>query len=1059
MVGTSGCSGLGGRVVEFGLLGEVTAHVAGQPVALGHARQRLVLAALTADANRVVPADQVVARVWGQNPPRRARAVLTSYVSRLRQALGGAALAWRSGGYLLAADRSAVDVLRFRDLCAQARVTNDDTLATALLTEALELWRGPALTGLDSEWASAERDRLHQQRLQAEHDLTDACLRAGRGADMVAELGTRAAEHPLDERVAGQYIVALHRAGRSGDALERYRQIRSRLADELGTDPGSHLQELHQRILHADPALNGPTQRSATTPPVTDGGLSIEVPAMHSLRGDIATFTGREKEIQRLRDAVDAGTVRAVAIHTVDGMAGVGKTAFAVHVAHQLAERFPDGQLFIELHGHTPGLRPVSADDALASLLLATGLPAAALPTRVDDRARLWRHRVAGKRVLVVLDDAANHDQVRPLLPATSDSLVLITSRHRLPALDSVVPLTLAALPDDEATRMLRQVARIGPDREDPDAAAAVVRLCGQLPLAIALAAGQLRSHPSWTLRHLVDQLDTIDTRLEHLATGDRSVTVAFDMSFNALPGHRQRLLRLLGAHPGPEVDAFAVAALLDCDLAEARRGLDGLHADHLVEETSPGRFQMHDLVRAYARRRADELDRHDRDDALARTLRYYLHTTVAATEKLRAYWAIPVAAPALPPRHSPTLADNTVARAWLSLELRTLSACVEHAAANRHERMAIDLAMASHTFLRLDGQWRRTLAMHEIALTIAVRLGDRSAQAKSHYALGNASRMICEFDVATEHLTAASGLDKELGDRTGHAYVLHEMAVVRTMLGDYAGAVTLLTEACDLFQTLENGAARANAMKNLGYCYHYLGRHDSATNILAEAQRIFVAAGEQAQEADTLRILAMVRRLRGEARHAYEAATRSLLLAAEVGDRLIMAFARREVGLAQRDLGDHAAAMVSLTHAEQECATAGFRPGAAQTRTFIGTVHRMLGQYASALRLLTDALAEQRDLGIRNDELDTLIELGALAFDYPEAGDPQDFYRPALDIARAIGQAVWEARALAGIGRCLRRAGDPEAMTFLRQALDIYDPIGLPEAVPVAMLVRDAGH
>ena len=750
--------------------------------------------------------------------------------------------------------------------------------------------------------------------------------------------------------------------------------------------------------------------------------------------------------------------MQAIAIHTVDGMAGAGKTAFAVHVAHRLADRFPDGQLFVELHGHTPGLRPVPADEALASLLLATGLPGAALPNSIEDRARLWRHRVAGKRVLVVLDDAADHDQVRPLLPGGAGSLVLITSRHCMPALDSVVPLTLTVLPDDQAMRMLHRLARIGPDRHDPDAVADVVRLCGHLPLAIALAAGQLRSHPTWTVRHLADRLAATDSRLDTLAVGDRSVAVAFDMSFNTLPAHQQHLFRLLGAHTGPEIDAFAVAALLDSDLPEARRHLEGLHGDHLIEEVSPGRFQMHDVVRAYARHRADELDPQERMEAVARVLVYYLHTTIAATDHLGDSHRIPVTAPAQPPRYWPTIVDDTTARVWLSRELATLSACVERAAEGTHDVLAMELAAAMHSFLRLDAQWHRALAVHGAALTAAVRRGDRRVQAGFHHLLADAGRMVCDFAAAARHLADAVGLYAALGDQIGRACVLAEMGVVRGTQGDYAGAVAPLTEAHELFVALDNDLGRANAMKNLGICHYHLGHYDLATSTLSEAGRSFAELGGRDQQAEVFRLLSMVLRQRGEVRRAYDAAARAHRLAEEAGARLGAAMAATEMGRAQRDLGDHVAAMVTLRRAEVGFTAAGFRPGVTSVNTLIGTVHRVAGQYATATRLMTDAVAEQHDLGVLDDELDTLIELGTLALDYPDAGDPQCYFRHALDIARRLGLVMQEARALAGLGRFLFRAGDPEAMIFLQQALDIYDPLGLPEADPITELLKEVG-
>jgi DNA-binding SARP family transcriptional activator len=401
------------------LLGEVTAHVGGREVELGPARQRCVLAALAVDAGRVVAVDRLVDRVWAPDVPRRARATLQSYVSRLRQVLAGQDgldIERRPGGYVLLAEET--DLRCFRDLCARARGAADGATAARVLAEALAMWRGEALTGLDSEWARAERDQLHQERLAAEHDLVDARLRAGHGEELLAVLSARVAEHPLDERVAGQYMVALSRAGRSADALAHYRRLRARLVEELGADPGAALQELHQRILGGATAAGG--------------GAGVEPVAVpRQLPAAPAPFVGRRDELDRLATS-GAGTV---VVSAVAGAGGIGKTWLTLHWAHRCAGRFPDGQLFVDLRGFSPEGPPMPAETALRGFLDALGVESGRVPVDPHAQAALFRSLVAGRRMLLVLDNAADTAQVAPLLPGSETCTVVVTSRNRLPGL------------------------------------------------------------------------------------------------------------------------------------------------------------------------------------------------------------------------------------------------------------------------------------------------------------------------------------------------------------------------------------------------------------------------------------------------------------------------------------------------------------------------------------------------------------------------------------------------------------------------------------------------
>ncbi len=474
------------------VLGEVDARVDGVGVDLGHPKQRCVLAALVVNRGRAVPIDLIVERVWGAGAPPRARETVHSHISRLRRTLavvGGATIVRRPGGYTFDTSASAVDLHLFWDLRTRASAGSDDRSVAAQLTEALALWRGPALTGLAGEWAEAERERLGRERLAAQLDLVEARLRLGEGPRLVAELATLAAAHPYDERVARQYLTALHRAGRTADALEHYRRIRARLAADLGVDPAAPLEKLHQRIL-------GTYQPAATAPPVP-----------RQLPPTIRDFTGREEHLATLDALLPPGDGRsagqAVVIAALVGSAGTGKSTLAVRWAHRVQHRFPDGTLHVDLRGYGPG-RPASPDEALDDLLVTLGVPAGAVPAGTGARSGLLRTMLAGRRVLIVLDNADSADQVRPLLPGTPGSMVLVTSRDSLTGLvvtDAAHRLTLDVFSPDEALRLVTDI--IGPGRAaaEPAALRELIRQCARLPLALRIAAGRVaaRQHGSVT--------------------------------------------------------------------------------------------------------------------------------------------------------------------------------------------------------------------------------------------------------------------------------------------------------------------------------------------------------------------------------------------------------------------------------------------------------------------------------------------------------------------------------------------------------------------------------
>ena len=580
--------------MEFRLLGPVELRAAERVLPLGGPRQRSVVAALAVDAGGPVPVEALIDRVWGHAPPPRVRHALHVYVSRLRRLLGQETAAGhptrvvhRAGGYLLEVAPEEVDLRRFERLVESARDRGcPDPRRVALLRQALELWRGPPLDTLPGEWAARVRRGWQQRYLDAVLEWAQASLRVGEPSRVLARLAELTGEHPLVESLGAAYMRALYSAGRSADALAHYRTVRRLLAEELGTDPDPELGRLHRQILTADPALARPAVRPDPPPP-------------RQLPAPLAGFAGRAAELARLDRTPPAGTAALV---TIDGMPGVGKTALAVHAAHRIADRYPDGQLFLDLRGHTQGAAPVDPGQALDRMLRSLGVVAEWVPAQLDDRAALYRSRLAHRRLLLLLDNAVTDDQVAPLLPGTPGCLVLVTSRHRLTGLDPTHGVSLDPLPVPDAVSLFARLA--GPlrlAREPPELLVEAVELCGRLPLAIRIAATRLRSHPSWRMRHLVDRLRDHRHRLAELALGGRSAAASFDLSYRRLSPDQQRAYRLLGLHPGPDLDPGGAAALLGTTVAGAGRLLEWLLDAHLLREPVPGRYEFPDLLRAHA--------------------------------------------------------------------------------------------------------------------------------------------------------------------------------------------------------------------------------------------------------------------------------------------------------------------------------------------------------------------------------------------------------------------------------------------------------------------------
>jgi tetratricopeptide (TPR) repeat protein/transcriptional regulator with XRE-family HTH domain len=793
-------------------------------------------------------------------------------------------------------------------------------------------------------------------------------------------------------------------------------------------------------------------------------GPDTDATALRTLPRDIASFTGRQRELAELVEAAaDAGGV--VGIHAIGGMAGVGKTAFAVHAAHRLADRFPGGQIFLPLHGHTPGQQPVDPADALASLLLTAGVPPAQIPPGLEARIALWRDRLAEKQLLLVLDDAASSEQVRPLLPGAGGSLVLVTSRRHLSALEDATAVSLDTLPPGEAAGLLvRLASRSGLSPDDP-AAAEITALCGYLPLAIGMVARQLHHHPAWTTAGRAAELAAARDRLELMTTENLSVAAAFNLSYADLTPGQQRLFRRLGLHPGTDIDAYAAAALDGTDLAAARRGLEALYDQYLLTESAQGRYRLHDLIREHARALADHLDPdRDRDGATTRLLDYYQHAAARANTLIARQphtSPAPAEADAVVPAVIPDLADSEQALAWARTERASLLACLDYATRTGQHARVIALTAGLAGLLRSDGPWADAITRHTAAIQAAGHLGDRLGQAHALTGLGDMRRLTGDYPAAVQALEQALGIYRDLGDRLGQARALHGLGDVRRPTGDYPAAVQALEQALGIYRDLGDRLGQANALNGLGVIRLTTGDYPTAARVLEQALGIYRDLGDQHGQANVLNNLGNVRQVTGDFPAAAQALEQALGIYRDLGTRLGQANALLSLGEVWRLIGDYPAAAQVLEQALDIYRDLGTRLGQAAALGSLGEVRRATGDYPAAAQALDQALGIFRDLGIRSDEATALNERGTL---YRLSGDvtqAEECHQQALDLARAIASPWNEAYALAGLGRCALAAGHAtQAEELLRQALEIFQRIGAAE-VPdlLAELAALTGH
>ena len=913
----------------FRILGPVEAWNGREWAQVSAPKWRMLLATLLLNPGRVVSTGQLVSDLWDDDPPARAGNLVSVYVHRLRRLIGdasGSVLVTRAPGYQMVLRPGDLDAEQFARLAADGRAAlaeGDPERAAGLLSAALGLWRGPALADVPaSALVSAEADRLEESRVRALELRIEADLGCGRHDEVAPELRRLLADHPLREGLWALLMRALSGAGRQAEALEVYAQAREVISDELGVDPGPGLQQLYQDILDADAASAG---AGRTGPPS---------PAPAQLPADITDFTGRAGQVEELSGLLSAdgppGSPGAVPVALLVGSGGLGKTTLAVHVAHLLTGQFGDGQLYANLHGAT---EPADPGEVLARFLRDLGMDGPQIPVGQEDRASQFRTRLAGRRVLVVLDDARDAAQVRPLLPGTASCAVLITARRAMPELVGSRLMDLDVLPAGEARALFGRVAGEARASAEPAATGEVLAACAGLPLAIRIAGARLAARGGWNVRTLAARLSDEWRRLDELRAGNLAVRASFEVSFASLASSAEpggvdpaRAFRLLGVWTGPSITLPAAAALLGQPEQAVQEALEVLVDAHLLDSPGPDVYRFHDLLRVYAadRARAQESEQ-DRRDAIGRLLTWYLHTTEAAARIISPQHSRVPLGPPGPLVHALAFTSLDDALDWCESERAGLVAATRLADEAGLPEIAWKLPAAAMSFFYRGSHWAEWVATHEIGLASTRSSGDREAQAWMLTNLGMAygqQRLERSVDCLEEALT----IYRELGDirgesraatnvaaayfdlrRFGDAFAAAERSLVVQRragkrygegislgilgsacqeLGRSSEAVAHLQQALAIFRELDDRDSEAESLSDLGDAYLGLDRTAEAISNYRESLAIRRDISDRYGQARTLRRLAAAMLRTGRRGAARELLSESLDLFEALGDQ-----------------------------------------------------------------------------------------------------------------------------------------------------------------------------
>ncbi len=1068
-----------GDVHRFRVLGQLEVRRGGAVIPVRAAKQRTFLASLLAEPNRVVSVGTLMEQIWDERPPVQARGALHSYVMRLRRVIGTddapAPIVTHTDGYQITVHDDDLDLLRFQSLlreAAEPRAAADPARRSALLGAALAQWSGDPLGNVES--AALHRQTVPiwtEQRLTALEQRIDADLRLGRASELLAELRGLTARYPLREHFHAQLMLACYRAGRQADALAEYRAVRELLAEDLGMDPGPALQRLNAQILATDPALADPHYdvlqpaavsikpvssryaplKSAPLKPKSPAPVPVPTPALDKqppdVRGtrpipaelppDIADFTGRRDLVQhlafQLAPPLDDLARAAVSVCVVRGTGGIGKTTLAVHTAHRLRRYFPDGQLHIDLRGTRETAVPPT--DALARFLRSLGVEDQAVPQEEDERAALYRSLLAARRVLVVLDDARDPAQVRPLLPGTAGSAVLVTSRHGMTTLDGASRLDLGVLAHDEARALLVRVVGQARAAAEPDAVEAVLDRCAGLPLAIRIAAARLASRPDWTVAALAQRLADEGSRLDELQAEDRAVRASFAVSYAALPAPTPtpaappsaetadpaRAFRLASLSEGPDIDLLAASALLGQDPEPVAEALGALVQAHLLESPTRARYRYHDLLRLYARELTAVADgASGAADGIRRMLSWYVRAAGAAMDTLHPYESHRRPRYDEPANPKPPVSDAVTARAWLESEHSNLLAVAVNAASHGHPEVASELSITLWRHLMSTGRHNDAVTLHTAALKACEETGDGYGQARALAAMSMHQWRLGRNQEALTAMEHSVKLMRELGYRTDEGIALSSMGLIYWHLGRYQETADHHRQALVIARETGSAPSEANALGNLGSVYGRIGRFDESLYALHEALRLQREAGNRTNEAVVLTSIGSVYGRTGRGEEGLPYLRRALEINREMSNRT----------------------------------------GESESLRALAAVYRDLGRYPEAFEHYDALLDVVEQLGspdieavARNGYGQTLCAVGRHA-------EAQQEHERALALSRETGDHYQQALAIDGLARVAQARNNPaRARSLWLDALARYQALGVPEADTVRSNLADLGH
>ncbi|WP_168211160.1 AfsR/SARP family transcriptional regulator [Actinosynnema sp. ALI-1.44] len=880
--------------VEINVLGPWQAFVGGRPVVVQAGHQRTLLSSLVLSAGQPVMADTLAGQVWGDQQPVNVRGALSTYATRLRAVFGkDAIVANPGGGYCLSVDQDNVDLHRFRRLLRQARGADSARTELGLLREALGLWRGRPFTGVESDWLDMDVvPSLTEEWFTATERRIDLDLAVGASSAAIAELSGLTTQFPLRESLWLRLIDAMWRTGRRADALSAYRRVRSVLRDELGVEPDVDLQRLHRELLRdiADERVT-PLRASAA-------------PGPHELPPDNVRFVGRRAELATLDDlvatitfATGAGEPPTIVV-AIDGAPGTGKTALALHWAHRMAHRHPDTQLYLNLRGYSAE-DPVRPAAAVETMLRSLGVPIERIPAELDERSALLRSTLAGRKPLMLLDNARDAAQVRALLPGAG-GLVIVTSRNQLRSLsirDGAQRLSLQRLSHDDAVELLGSTAGTARVAAEPQAAGQLAELCEGLPLALAIVAE--RAQRTDTLSHVVQALtDEMGEPAAFRSGMGSELYAALSWSYRALDPLAATMFRKLGLHPANDISTDAAAVIVDLPSTRARQVLDQLHDAHMVEQLRPKRYELHDLIRLYAAEEAHRTDSPDANTAaIRRVLDWYLHTAVSAESVLQPRRRFDFVAPLTPAVPPVVFADQAAATGWFEREFDCLRSVVRWAATHGWGGHAWRIVIAMTTFLDRRVAWQESVELLETALAAARAAEDRVGEGYAFNSLSCQQIDKNEFAGARRNLEQAIDCFVDTGHQAGETMALSNLGLVHGQAGEPERGLQVCASALALAETLGYQRGVANNHNNMATAHVALGDYDKAIDCFRRADRLFAEIGDIEPRSLNLQELGRAYATTGQHTKAIRALRRAAAGYGQLGNRRWQAIALYDLG------------------------------------------------------------------------------------------------------------------------------------------------------------------